>query len=79
MEALTMETIERDYPNHWLLVEVTETQDGVPIKGFVLAANSEREDVVKQIGRSKGKRLFFFFNGITAPPETAFALCCPPE
>jgi len=28
METLTMEAIERDFPNQWLLVEVTESQDG---------------------------------------------------
>jgi len=74
MEALTMDKIERDFPNLWLLVEVTEAKDGVPLKGVVLKSSSKREEIVKEISSNKRKKLFFFFNGITAPPETAFAL-----
>jgi hypothetical protein len=33
MKARTIKTIERDFPNQWLLVEVTETKDGAPIQG----------------------------------------------
>jgi hypothetical protein len=74
MQALAMEIIERDFPDRWLLVEVTESKDGTPIKGVVLKASSRREEIVKEISRYKEKRLFFFFNGIAAAPETAFAL-----
>lgn len=74
MQALAMEIIERDFPDRWLLVEVTETKDGTPIKGVVLMVSSRREEIVKEISRYKEKRLFIFFNGIAAAPETAFAL-----
>jgi hypothetical protein len=77
MEAVAMETIGRDFPNHWLLVEVTETKDGVPVKGVVIKAAGRREEVVKEIGSNKGKKLYFFFSGIAASPDTAFALQCP--
>jgi len=74
MESLTMEAIERDFPNQWLLVEVTESQDGAPINGVLLKASCEREKVVKEISRNKGKKLFLFFNGIAVTADTAFAL-----
>ena len=56
METLTIEAIERDFPNQWLLVEVTESQDGVPIKGVLLKAGGKREEVVGEIARNKGKK-----------------------
>lgn len=74
MKALTIKTIERDFPNQWLLIEVTETKDGVPFKGIMLKAGNKRREIVEEIGRNKGKRLFIFFSGISAPPDTAFAL-----
>lgn len=74
MKALAIETIKRNFPNQWLLVEVAETKDGAPSKGVVLKTSNRREEIVEEIGKNKGKKLFFFFNGITAPPHTAFAL-----
>jgi len=74
MKPLTIKTIERDFPNQWLLIEVTETKAGAPFKGIVLKAGDKRQEVVEEIGRHRGKKLFFFFNGIAASPDTAFAL-----
>jgi hypothetical protein len=74
MKPLTIKTIERDFPNQWLLIEVRETKAGAPFKGIVLKAGDTRQEVVAEIGRHRGKRLFFFFNGIAASPDTAFAL-----
>ncbi len=74
MEVLTIEAIERDFPNQWLLVQVTETKDGSPFKGIVLEASTSRDEVVREIASNKDKELFFFFSGIAASPETAFAL-----
>ena len=76
METLTMEAIERDFPNQWLLVEVMESQDDAPIKGVLRKASCEREEVVKEIARNKGKKLFLFFNGIAVSADTTFALRC---
>lgn len=76
MEALTIEALERDFPNQWLLVEVTESQDGLPTKGVLLKAGGERDEVVKEIAGNKGKKLFLFFNGIAVTADTAFALRC---
>jgi hypothetical protein len=44
MKSRTISTIERDFPNQWLLIEVTETKDGAPFKGLVLkpAKNGKR-------------------------------------
>jgi hypothetical protein len=74
MKALAIETIRRDFPDQWLLVEVTETKDGTPRKGVVLKASKRRQEIVEEIGKNKDKKLFFFFSGITASPDTAFAL-----
>ena len=74
MKTHTIRAIERDFPNQWLLIEVTETKDGAPFRGLVLKAGKERQDIVNEIGRNKDKKLFFFFNGISASPDTAFAL-----
>ncbi|MBI2180809.1 MAG: hypothetical protein HYU31_08325 [Deltaproteobacteria bacterium] len=74
MKALTIDTIERNFPNQWLLIEVTETKGGVPFRGVVLEASERRQQVVKEIGRNKGKKLFFFYSGIVASPKPAFAL-----
>jgi hypothetical protein len=40
----------------------------------MLKAGNKREEIVEEIGRNRGRRLFFFFNGIPASPDTAFAL-----
>lgn len=74
MKALPIETIKRNFPNQWLLIEVAETKDGAPSKGVVLKTSDRREEIVEEIGKNQGKKLFFFFSGITAPPHTAFAL-----
>lgn len=74
MRALTIETIKRDFPNQWLLIEVTETKDGAPFKGVVLKASNRRQEIVEEIGKNRGRKLFFFFSGIVAAPDTAFAL-----
>jgi hypothetical protein len=74
MRALTIETIKRDFPNQWLLIEVTETKDGAPFKGVVLKASNRRQEIVEEIGKNRGRKLFFFFSGIAAAPRTAFAL-----
>jgi hypothetical protein len=74
MKALAIETIRRDFPDQWLLVEVTETKEGTPRKGVVLKASNGRQEVVEEIGKNKDKKLFFFFSGITASPNTSFAL-----
>ena len=74
MKPVTIKTIERDFPNQWLLIEVTETKAGAPFKGVVLKAGNKRQEVVGKIGKDRGKRLFFFFNGIVTPPDTVFAL-----
>lgn len=76
MEVVAIKAIERDFPDQWLLVEVTESQDGLPTKGVLLKASSERAEVVKEIAENKGKKLFFFFNGIAVTADTAFALRC---
>jgi len=74
MKTLAIETIKRNFPNQWLLIEVAETKDGAPSKGVVLKTSNRREEIVEEIGKNRGKELFFFFSGITAPPHTAFAL-----
>ena len=74
MKLRTVEAIERDFPNQWLLIEVMETKDGLPSKGVVLKTSKKRQEVVEEIGKNKGKKLFFFFSGISASPDTAFAL-----
>jgi hypothetical protein len=74
MKARTIKTIERDFPNQWLLVEVTETKDGAPFKGIVLKAGNKRHEITDEISRNAGKILFVFFSGIPATPDTAFAL-----
>ena len=74
MKTFAIETIKRNFPNQWLLIEVAETKDGAPSKGVVLKTSNKREEIVEEIGKNKGKKLFFFFSGITASPNTAFAL-----
>ena len=74
MKALTIKTIERDFPNQWLLIEVTETKDGAPYKGIVLKAGNKRQKIIDEISRNADKRLFVFFSGIPAASDTAFAL-----
>ncbi len=74
MKAHTIKTIERNFPNQWILLEVTATKDGTPFKGVVLKVSKKRQDIVQAIGTHKRKKLFFFFSGISASPDTAFAL-----
>lgn len=79
MKTLTIKTIEREFPNQWLLIEVIETKNGTPVKGAVLKASSKRKSVVDAIGKYKDKKLFFFFNGTSVSPDTAFALQLTPQ
>ncbi len=74
MKSLTIKTIERNFPNQWLLIEVTATKDGAPFKGVVLKASKKRQDIVEAIGTHKSKKLSFLFSGVLASPDTAFAL-----
>jgi hypothetical protein len=74
MKPMTIKTIERNFPNQWLLIEVTASKNGAPSKGVVLKTSNKRQEIVEEIGRTKGKKLFFFFSGIPTPPDTAFAL-----
>jgi hypothetical protein len=73
MKTLAIKTIERDFPSQWLLIEVTATKNGAPSKGIVLKAGNKRQEIVEEIGRNKGKKLFFF-SGIPTSRGTAFAL-----
>ena len=74
MKALTIKTIERNFPNQWLLIEVTATKDGAPFGGVVLKGSKKRQDIVEAISAHKSRKLFFFFSGIPASRDTAFAL-----
>jgi hypothetical protein len=74
MKPMTIKTIERNFLNQWLLIEVTASKNGAPSKGVVLKTSNKRQEIVEEIGRTKGKKLFFFFSGIPTPPDTAFAL-----
>ena len=76
MKTLTIKTIERELPNQWLLIEVTETKEGEPFKGIVINANTDRQKVVEAIGLHKDKRLYLFFSGRLASPDTTFAMYC---
>ena len=76
MKALTIKAIELDFPNQWLLIEVTATKDGTPIKGVVRKAGADRQKVIEAIGRHKDKKLYFLFSGILASPNSAFAVSC---
>jgi hypothetical protein len=74
MKALTIKSIEREFANQWLLIEVIATKDGAPYKGVVLRAAADRQKVMEAIGMHNGKKLYFFFSGILASPDTAFAM-----
>lgn len=74
MKAQTIKTIEREFPNQWILLEVTEIKNGAPFKGAVLKVSKKRQEIVEEIGMHNGKKLFFFFSGIPTSPDTAFAL-----
>jgi hypothetical protein len=74
MKPSTINTIERNFPDHWVLIEVTETKDGAPLKGILLKASKNRQEVIEEMGKHRDTRLFFFFSGVPVPPDTAFAL-----
>ncbi len=74
MKPFAIKAIERDFPNHWVLIEVTETKDGAPFKGILLKASKNRREIIEEIGKHRDTKLFFFFSGVSVPPDTAFAL-----
>lgn len=78
MRDLTIKTIEQDFPNQWLLIEVTETKDGAPFRGVLLKASKKRQIIVEAIAAHKNKKLSFLFSGVHASPNTAFAVSCLP-
>ena len=74
MKTHTIKTIERDFPDQWVLIKMTETKDGAPFKGIVLKASNNRQEIVEAIGKHRDTKLFFFFSGVSVSPDTAFAL-----
>jgi len=74
MKTHTIKTIERDFPDQWILIKVTETKDGAPFKGILLKASTNRQEIVEEIGKHRDMKLFFFFNGVSVSADTAFAL-----
>ena len=77
MKTHTIRTIERDFPDQWVLIKVTETKDGTPFKGILLKASNNRQEIVEEIGKHRDMKLFFFFSGVSVSPDTAFALWLP--
>lgn len=74
MKPSAIKTIERDFPDQWVLIKVTETKDGAPFKGILLQASKSRDEIIEEIGTHRDTQLFFFFSGVSVPPDSAFAL-----
>ena len=74
MKTHAIKTIEQDFPDQWVLIEVTETKDGAPFKGVLLKASKNRQEIVEEIGKHRDIKLFFFFTRVSVSPDTAFAL-----
>jgi hypothetical protein len=68
----TLETIEHTYPNQWVLVKETEwDKRGNPIKGMVIAHDTEREALVQpciQLHDQEAKvKTYAFYTGEIVP------------
>jgi hypothetical protein len=68
MKAHTIKTIERNFPNQWILLEVTATKDGTPFKGVVLKVSKKRQDIVQASAHINAKNCFSFLAGFPHRP-----------
>ena len=58
MKSLAIKTIERDFPNQWLLIEVTATKNGAPSQGIVLKAATNGKRLLRKSVKTKVRNCF---------------------
>lgn len=72
MSEQTLVEIETRYPGQWVLIEETAWDDrGNPLRGVVVAHNSDRKSLVEATRtihvRKPGAKTFTFYTGVKIP------------
>jgi hypothetical protein len=76
-ETLDIDTLEKQYPDEWLLIEVEETDAvDVPVKGKLLCHSKSRDEIHEVIMkvRAPEKDLYISYTGDPVPPGMAVVL-----
>jgi hypothetical protein len=73
---LSLEEIEAQYPEEWILVDVTELDGGEPLRGIVIDHGSDDRLLSDRMEREweNMKCPYLFFNGPIAPEGTIVIL-----
>ncbi len=75
---LTLEEIERRYPDQWVLVEETAwDEQGNPKRGLLRAHSENREDLqgpLKELHKRPGVKTFLFYTGDKIPEDLTVVL-----
>ena len=64
MAWMSLKEIQKNYPQEWVLVEHKDLDENLQIsKGQVLAHSSNKEDIYKALGQTKGKNVSIEYTG----------------
>ncbi len=78
LRDMTLEEIERRYPDRWVLVEETAWDEGGnPIRGILHAHSDRREDleeVLRKLHQRPGVKTFIFYTGDKIPEDLIVVL-----
>jgi len=73
MEHEDISSLEKKYPNEWLLVKITkEDQHGNPLKGVLLYHHKNKELVIDTLKQKKDDIALFYSGPI---PKKGYAFC----
>jgi len=71
-EIITINELEKKYPNEWILIEVIEENEyGEPIKGKLIAHDKVRDEIYEKIRSTTGDISMFFAGEI---PKKGYAV-----
>jgi len=77
-KELTLSEIERCFPDQWVLAEETAwDEQGNPIRGFVRAHSSSRDDLqqpLRELHRRSDVKTFIFYSGEKIPQDLTVVL-----
>lgn len=77
-QEMTLQEIERRYPERWVLVEeIAWDERGYPKRGLVRAHSEKREDLakpLKELHKKPGIKTFIFYTGDKIPEDLIVVL-----
>ena len=72
-QSISLDLLETQYPDEWILLQVTEENDlNEPVNGIVLAHSKVKEEIIG-ISKDLKEDIALFFTG--AIPKKGYAFC----